>query len=139
MLYEFLKSVRFPNGFASNLRKNVIDENNKITRLKSYDCHVIMQRLLSTGIRPFIKKEIIDVIIELSNFFQLICSRTLRISDLEKAQDDIVFILCKLETIFPLAFFNMMVHLVMHLQKKSFTEDLIISGGCILSNAFLAF
>ena len=66
---EFLKSVRFPDGFASNLRKNVIDGTNKITELKSHDCHVIMQRLLPTGIRPFMKKEIVDVIIELCNFF----------------------------------------------------------------------
>ena len=81
---EFLKSVRFPNGFASNLRKNVIDGNNKRTGLKSHDHPVIMQQLLLTRICPFLKKEIVDVITELSNFFQLICSRTLRISDLEK-------------------------------------------------------
>ena len=47
---EFLKSVQFSDGFASNLRKNVIDGKNKITRLKSHNYHVIMQRLLPTGI-----------------------------------------------------------------------------------------
>ena len=47
---EFLKSVCFPYGFASSLRKNVIDENNKITGLKSNDCHIIIQRLLPTRI-----------------------------------------------------------------------------------------
>ena len=57
---EFLKSVRFPDGFASNLRKNVIDGNTKINGLKSHDCHVIIQLLLPTGIRPFMKKEIVD-------------------------------------------------------------------------------
>ena len=87
---EFLKSVLFFDGFASNLRKNIIDGNTKITRLKSHDCHVVMQQLLPTGIRPFMKKEIFDAITELSNFFQLICSRTLRISDLEKVQYDII-------------------------------------------------
>ena len=46
---EFLKSVRLPNGFASNLRKNIIDGNNKITWLKSHDCHVIIWRLLQLG------------------------------------------------------------------------------------------
>ena len=53
----------------------------------------------------------------------MICSRTLRLSDLEKAQHDIVLILCKLETIFPLTFFDIMVHLVMHLPKE------VIRGG----------
>ena len=47
---EFLKSVCFPDGFALILRKNIIDENNKITRLKSHNCYVIMQTLLLTGI-----------------------------------------------------------------------------------------
>jgi len=78
-----------------------------------------MQRLLPTGIRPFMKKEIVDAITELSNFFELICSRTLRKSDLEKAQQDIVLILCKLETIFPPAFFDIMVHLVIHLPEEA--------------------
>ena len=40
--FEFLKSVGFPDGFASNLGKNVIDGNNKITGLKSQDFHVLM-------------------------------------------------------------------------------------------------
>ena len=48
---DFIKSVRFSDGFASNLRKNVMDGNNKITELKSHNCHVIMQRLLPTTIR----------------------------------------------------------------------------------------
>jgi len=116
---DFLKSVRFPDGFASNLKKNVIDGKNKISGLKSHDCHIIMQRLLPTGLRPFMKKEIVDAITELSNFFELICSRTLRKSDLEKAQQDIVVILCKLETIFPPAFFDIMVHLVIHLPEEA--------------------
>ncbi|CAH9119041.1 unnamed protein product [Cuscuta epithymum] len=116
---EFLKHVRFPDGFASNLGKNVIGGNSKISGLKSHDCHVIMQRLLPIGIRPFMKKEIVDAITELCNFFQLICSRKLKVSDLKHAQKDIVVILCKLETIFPPAFFDIMVHAVMHLPEEA--------------------
>ena len=57
-LCEFLKSVWFLDGFAPNLRKNVIDGKTKITRLKSYNYHVIMQQLLSIEIRPFLKKKL---------------------------------------------------------------------------------
>lgn len=39
----FLKSVQFIDGFASNLKKNVIDGNAKIIGLKSHDCHFMMQ------------------------------------------------------------------------------------------------
>ena len=93
---EFLRSVRFPDGFAGNLKKNVTADG-RLTGLKSHDCHVIMQRLLAPAIRPFLDRSIRDAIIELCNFFRLICSRTVVISDIEKAQEDVNFILCKLE------------------------------------------
>ncbi|KAK6115462.1 hypothetical protein DH2020_007731 [Rehmannia glutinosa] len=119
--YDFLRNVRFPDGFGLNLRKNVIvgNSSSKITGLKSHDCHVILQRLLPVRIRPFMKKEIVDTITKLSNFFKLICSRTLRVNDLKRASEEIVKILCKLEIIFPPAFFDVMVHLVMHLPEEA--------------------
>ena len=40
-------------------------------------------------------------------------------TDLEKLQEQIVFILCKLEKIFPLAFFDVMVHLAIHLPYEA--------------------
>lgn len=116
---KFIKSVKFPDGFASNLIKNVTDNDTKITGLKSHDCHVIMQRLLPVGVRAYLRKDIADTIIEVCNFFQQICSRTLNVSDLEKAQDHMVLILCKLERIFPPAFFDIMIHLVLHLPEEA--------------------
>ena len=50
-----------------------------------------------------------------------------------ETQHDIAVILCKVETIFPLAFFDIVVHLVMHLPEEA------IRGGLILSNTFLAY
>ena len=43
----------------------------------------------------------------------------MRITDLEKVKGDIVLILSKLETIFSLVFFDIMVHLVMHLPEEA--------------------
>ena len=51
---SFIKSVRFPDAFAANLRKNITGNDIKITNLKSHDCHVLMQRLLPAGLRPFL-------------------------------------------------------------------------------------
>ncbi|RYE04240.1 MAG: DUF4218 domain-containing protein, partial [Rickettsiaceae bacterium] len=115
---EFLQSVKFPDGLAGNLKKNVTADG-KLTGLKSHDCHVIMQRLLADGIRPFVPKPIQETISELCNFFKLISSRTLRVDDLEKAQDSIIEILCKLEMIFPPAFFTIMVHVTIHLPDEA--------------------
>ncbi|XP_062085691.1 uncharacterized protein LOC133791790 [Humulus lupulus] len=120
---RFLKSVKFPDGFASNLRKNVIENDNKITGLKSHDCHVILQRLLPIGVHSFLEKPIAKTIIDLCTFFKIICARTLIVSDLEKVKTSIVEILCGLEIIFPPAFLDVMVHLMIHLPQEA------IDGG----------
>ncbi|PON34688.1 hypothetical protein PanWU01x14_342400 [Parasponia andersonii] len=66
---QFIKSVQFPDGFASNLAKNVSETEDKISGLKSHDSHVLFQRLLPAGIRPYLKKEIQEIITELCFFF----------------------------------------------------------------------
>ncbi|KAA0067295.1 Transposon, En/Spm-like protein [Cucumis melo var. makuwa] len=111
----FLKSVKFPDGFASNISRCVNLKEGKIYGLKSHDCHVLLQRLLPIDIRPYLRKDISTTISELSNFFHALCKKTLSISELDKMQDDIVLILCKLEKIFPPVFFDVMVHLAVHL------------------------
>ena len=57
--------------------------------------------------------------IELSNFFQGICAKTLNVQDLEKLEEGIVLILCKLEKKIPPAFFDVMVHLAIHLPYEA--------------------
>ena len=67
---SFIKSVRFPDAFAVNLRKNITDNDSKIVGIKSHDCHVIMQRLLPADLRTFLNRHILLTIIKLCNFFQ---------------------------------------------------------------------
>ena len=110
------------DAFAANLRKNITDNDSKITGLKSHDCHVWMQHLLPAGLHPFLNWHISSTIIELCNFFQQICLRTLKVEDMEKAEEHIVLVLSKLELIFPPIFFNIMIHLVMHLRKEAILE-----------------
>ncbi|KAI3786099.1 hypothetical protein L1987_45226 [Smallanthus sonchifolius] len=43
---EFIKDVKLPDGFGSNIRKRVTDNNTNITGLKSHDYHILMQRLI---------------------------------------------------------------------------------------------
>ena len=77
-----------------------------------------MHNLLSLGIRLFLKKQIVTIITKLCTFFKKLCVRTLNVSDLEKAQEDIKEILWMLEMIFP-AFFDIMIHLVLQLPEKA--------------------
>ena len=51
---KFIKLVKFQDGFASNLTKNITDNDNKIVDLKSHDCHVIMHHLLLLAFSHFL-------------------------------------------------------------------------------------
>ncbi|XP_022040029.1 uncharacterized protein LOC110942563 [Helianthus annuus] len=120
---EFIKNVKLPDGFGSNISKRVTDNNSNITGLKSHDCHILMQRLIPIGVRGLLTKDTSTPMVDLCMFFKQLCSRTLLVEDMRKAKDDILTILCKLEIIYPPAFFDIMVHLLVHLPDEA------IAGG----------
>jgi len=117
--YDFLKSVKYPDGYASNISRSVNAKNGRLSGLKSHDCHVLLQRILPIGLQGFADKDISIVLFELDNFFQDLCSRTLKRSELEKLEERIVLILYKLERFLPPAFFDVMVHLAVHLPREA--------------------
>ncbi|KAJ9535763.1 hypothetical protein OSB04_un001077 [Centaurea solstitialis] len=120
---KFIKGVKLPDGFGSNFRKKVSDNDSNITGLKSHDHHIMMQRLLPLGAKASCHPSISAPIIELCFFFKQICARNLMMSDMKKAEKQLINILCNFEQIFPPAFFDIMIHLVMHLPEEA------IQGG----------
>ena len=117
--FDWLKCVKFPDGYASNISQCVNTQKGKISGMKSHDCHVLLQRLLPVAIRGYFSTEIRTPLIELCFFFKELCSRTLKLDVLNRMKHDIVVILCKLEMIFPPAFFYVMVHLAVHLPREA--------------------
>ncbi|XP_035838406.1 uncharacterized protein LOC110897575 [Helianthus annuus] len=120
---KWLKKVKFPDGYASNIGGCVNVKDGTFYSFKSHDCHVFMQRLLPIVLRGMLPKQIYEPIAELCTFFRVICSKVLHIEDLHKLQKSIVVTMCKLEKIFPPAFFDSMEHLVIHL-----TNEAILGG-----------
>ena len=116
---EFLKSVEFPNGFESNISRCVNVKTGKLFELKSHDCHVLFQRLLPLAIWGFLNYYISHVITKFSNFFHGLCAKVISLDELNQLQRDITFILCKLERIFPFTFFDVMIHLAIHLPYEA--------------------
>ena len=51
-------SVKFPDGYASNLRNCIDFDQGKLVGLKSHDCHVFMQRLLPFAFTYLLPKDI---------------------------------------------------------------------------------
>ena len=64
-------------------------------------------------------KEICTTLFEQGSFFGDICSKTLKWSHLEELKNKKVLILCKLKRTFPPAFFDVMVHLPVHLSREA--------------------
>ncbi|XP_056688004.1 uncharacterized protein [Spinacia oleracea] len=117
-LYESLARVKVPQGYSSNIRNLVNMETLKLVGLKSHDCHVLMQQLLPVAIRSILPKNVRHAIIRLCLFFNAIYSKVIDPKDLKALEDDIVIILCQLEMYFPPWFFDIMVHLTVHLVRE---------------------
>ncbi|GKA58469.1 hypothetical protein Tco_0757657, partial [Tanacetum coccineum] len=116
---QFIKGFKLPDGFGSNFKHKVTDNDTNITGLKSHDCHIMMQRLLPYELQQYLLDEVAKPIIELCSFFKKICYATLMEDDMLKARSKVVNILCNLELIYPLAFFDIMIHLVIHLPLEA--------------------
>nr|GEW84458.1 hypothetical protein [Tanacetum cinerariifolium] len=122
---QFIKGVKLPNGFGSNFKQKVTDNDSNIIGMKSHDCHIMMQHLLPYGLQKYLDLNVAKLIIEFCLFFKQICAQTLMEDDMAKAESQLIDILCNLEQIYPPAFFDIMIHLVIHLLE----EDL--EGGPI--------
>ena len=116
---EVLSRVRFPHGFASNPERRVSADGNKVQGLKTHDCHVLLQRVLPVILRGLGRPDLYRAVAELGPFFRELCSRNIRIDSLERLRDKIPTILCDLEKIYPPAFFDVMVHLAVHLPDEA--------------------
>nr|GFB70116.1 hypothetical protein [Tanacetum cinerariifolium] len=116
---QFIKGVKLTDGFGSNFKHKVTGNDTNITGQKSHDCHIMMQRLLPYGLQQYLAPDVAKPLIELCLFFKQICSQTLMVDDMLKAQSKVIDILCNLELIYPLAFFDIMIHLVIHLPLEA--------------------
>ncbi|KAK2455160.1 hypothetical protein QL285_002640 [Trifolium repens] len=115
---RWVKELKMPDGYASNLARCADVDNGRMCGMKSHDCHVFLQSLLPIAFSS-LPQHALNPLIELSQFFKNLCSATLRESDLIKMENDIPMILCKLERIFPPRFFDSMEHLVVHLAYEA--------------------
>ncbi|XP_015161468.1 uncharacterized protein [Solanum tuberosum] len=116
---KFLKMIKVPNGYSSNISRWVKSEDRKIYGLKSHDSHILLEQLLPLAIRGVVPNNVYDAITELSIFFRELCSKTLRVDVLDQLATQIPITLSKLEKIFLPAFFDVMVHLVIHLPREA--------------------
>ncbi|KAM3308150.1 hypothetical protein P3S67_009894 [Capsicum chacoense] len=116
---KFLKKVKVPNDYSFNISRWVKSEDRKNYGLKSHDSHILLEQLLSFVICRVVPNNVYVAITELSIFFRELCSKTLRIDVLDQLETQIPITLSKLEKMFLPTFFDVMVHLVIHLPREA--------------------
>jgi hypothetical protein len=125
LVYKWLKSLFFPNGYASNISRLVNMEEYRLYGMKSYDYHVFMQTLILLAYRVLLLKGIWDALMEISHFFRDICFSKLNVDHIERLETNIVETLCKLKMIFPPLFFDSIEHLPIHLPFEAKVRGLV--------------
>jgi hypothetical protein len=116
---QVLKGVKFPAGFASDIRHNVHVNERKVSGLKSHECHIVLQHLLPLAVRKVLPEVVSAAVIRVSHFFRKICAPVFRQSDMDSLEAEIAETLSLLETIFLPSFFDIMVHLMVHLPAQA--------------------
>ena len=113
-----LLNARLPYGCASNISRCVQMSERKVYGYKSHDAHFILQYLLQFSVIKTLDPEVAIPLIRLGSFFRGICGKVIDLEDIPKLQEEIIEILCQCEIIFPPAFFDIMMHLPIHLCKE---------------------
>nr|XP_009776422.1 PREDICTED: uncharacterized protein LOC104226201 isoform X2 [Nicotiana sylvestris] len=115
---DWVRNLRIPDGYASNLSNCVGMKKGKLMYMKSHDCHIFMESLLPIAFSA-LPERIWKPITEISLFFKDLCSNTLREENLVLMESNIHLMISKLAKKIPCGFFNVMEHLPIHLVREA--------------------
>ena len=113
MLFE----LKVPDGYCSYLRSVSMKEL-KLYGLKSHDYHTLIQQILPLTLRGLLNKNMRSIITRLSLFFSALCNKVVDTCNLSLLQEELVKTLYLMEKNYPPLFFDIMVHLTVHLVRK---------------------
>jgi hypothetical protein len=125
--FNCLLEVKDPYGYSGMISRYLDKAKQNFSGMKSHDCHVLMMQILSDAIRGIMDEHIRQTLFGLCNFFDVISRKSIGVKKLKRLQEEIVVILCELKMYFPHAFFDIMVHLLVHIM-----EDIVQLGPTFL-------
>ena len=105
-------------GCAANISRYVHTKERKISGYKTHDAHFLLHYLLQFAVKKTLKPEVALPLIRFGAFLRGLWGKVIDLEDVKRQQQEIVEILCQFEMIFPPAFFDIMVHLTVHLCKE---------------------
>jgi len=118
-IFSWLKTLKFPDRYAANIKRCVNLNTGKLNGLKSHDYHIMMERLVPVMFRGYFKPDLWKMLAELSYFYRQICAKEVSKKMMRQWEKEIVVLVCKMEKVFPPGFMNVMQHLLVHLPYEA--------------------
>jgi hypothetical protein len=115
----WLKNLKFLNGYATSCRRVVNLESGKLSGVKSHNCHIFMESVLPVMFHGCLDDDVWTTLAALSHFYRQLCAKEIKKEMMEKLEEEIPMLICKLEKIFPPGWFNPMQHLLVHLPYEA--------------------
>jgi hypothetical protein len=112
---RWLKTLKFLDCYARNIKRVVNVDTGKLNGLKSHDYHIFIERLMPVMFCGYFKSDLWKIFAELSYFYKLICAKQISKVMMQRLEKEIAVLVCKMETVFPLGWFNAMQYLLMRL------------------------
>ena len=127
--FTCLVGVKLPYGYTGKISRYLDSAKQKFSGMKSHDCHVLMTQILPVAICGIMYAHVRETLFGLCNFFDVISRKSVGVRQLRRLQEEIAVIVCELEMYFLPTFFDVMVHLLVHI-----VEDIIQLGLTFLHN-----
>jgi hypothetical protein len=127
--FKCLTGIKVSSGYCGKISRFLDMKNKRFSGMKSHDCHVMMTQILPVALRGIMDKHVSDTLTGLCNFFDIISRKSISVKRLRRLQEEIVVILNKLQMYFPPVFFDVMVHLCVHI-----VDDIIDLGPSLMHN-----
>ena len=118
LFLKTLQSIRLPTHYSSSMLTKI--SKGKLTGLKSHDFHVLLHDLMPLCMRNIGCDHMTAVVVRISRLFKKICSKTVDATERENLFLECAETLCVLEKELPPSFFDIMIHLCIHIVEELF-------------------
>jgi len=96
-IFSWLKTLKFTDRYAANIKRLVNVDNTKLIGLKSHDYHIMMEKLLPVMFHGYLHADLWRMLAELSYFYRQLCAKEISKNLMRKSGRRIPVLVCKME------------------------------------------
>jgi hypothetical protein len=85
-----VENLKFPYDYAAGFRRAVNLESRKLSRVKSHDHHIFMERFLPVMFHGYLNDDVWKAFTELCHFYRHLCAKEIKKEEMEKLEEEIL-------------------------------------------------